>query len=240
MRILVLPTADGAARAVARFLARVLRDQPDSVLALPTGRTMIPVYGALAALHRRGQFSLARATTFNLDEFVGLPPGHPGSFRTFMRRHLFDGVDAMPRRIHFPDGTGRRPEAYEAAIARSGGLDVCLLGLGDNGHVGFNEPADHLASSTHLVRLQLATRKANAYLFDGRLSLVPKQAVSVGMATILNARTVILLATGRRKAQIVRRAFAGPITTRVPASLIQMHPNALVVLDAEAATRLPA
>jgi glucosamine-6-phosphate deaminase len=216
----------------------LLRAQPASVLGLPTGRTMIPVYQALVSFHRRGRVDFARATTFNLDEFVGASPGDEGSYRVFMRRYLFDAVNLSRRRTHFPGEQGSQPGSYDDLIVTAGGLDLCLVGIGMNGHLGFNEPAARLTPGTHRVRLMPATRRANAYLFGGRLREVPRLAHSMGIATILTARTIVLLATGAAKAPIVRRAIAGPVTTRVPASLIQTHPNALVVLDRAAAGEL--
>jgi len=238
MQIIVLPTGRSAALATAQFLARLLRAQPASVLGLPTGRTMIPVYQALVSFHRRGRADFAKVTTFNLDEFVDAGSDDEGSYRTFMRRHLFDAVNISRRRTHFPGEQGSRLTGYDDMISGAGGLDLCLVGIGMNGHLGFNEPAARLTPRTHRVRLMPATRRANAYLFDGRLREVPRLAHSMGIATILTARTVVLLATGATKAAIVRRAIGGPVTTRVPASLIQTHPNALVVLDRAAAREL--
>jgi glucosamine-6-phosphate deaminase len=235
MRIIVLPSGRSAALATAHFLARLLRAQPAAVLGLPTGRTMIPVYQALAGFHRRGRVDFAKATIFNLDEFVSAGSADEGSYRAFMRRYLFDAVNVSRRRTHFPGEQGPRADSYDAMISAAGGLDLCLVGIGVNGHLGFNEPAARLTPRTHRVRLLPATRRANAYLFDGQLRDVPRVAYSMGIGTILTARTIVLLATGRAKAPIVRRAIAGPVTTRVPASLLQTHPNALVVLDRAAA-----
>jgi glucosamine-6-phosphate deaminase len=181
-----------------------------------------------------------RASTFNLDEFVGLRPNHPGAYRTFMRRYLFDHVNLRREAAHFPASGPRGARAYERAIARAGGLDVCLVGIGANGHLGFNEPGASLEPWTHRVSLRSETRRANAYLFDGRWQDVPATAMSMGIATILQARTVLLIATGSDKRAIVRRALEGPITTRVPASLLQTHPHALAILDAAAARGLAA
>ena len=238
MRIVVFPSDRRAATGVAQFVARAVQAQPDLVLGLPTGRTMVPVYEELVRLHRRGRADLRRTTTFNLDEFIGLGPDHPGSYRTFMRSHLFDGVNIPPAARHFPRSTADGARRYDRQIADAGGLDLCILGIGTNGHLGFNEPALQLTPGTHRVRLTAASRRANAYLFSGRVSDVPRTAMSMGIRTILNARTVVLIATGSEKAAIVRRAIAGPVTTRVPASLIQTHPNSLVVLDRDAAARL--
>ena len=238
MQIIVLPTGRSAALAAAQFVARQLRQQPASVLGLPTGRTMIPVYKVLASFHRKGRFDLAKATTFNLDEFIDAESRGEGSYRGFMRRYLFDAVNVSVRRTHFPGEQGAGGASYDQMISTAGGLDLCLVGIGMNGHLGFNEPASRLMPRTHRVRLLPTTRRANAYLFKGRLREVPREAYSMGIATILTARTIVLLATGAAKASIVKRAIAGPVTTRVPASLIQTHPNALIVLDRAAARKL--
>ncbi len=239
MQVLVLPTRDTAALAVAGFLAQTLRRAPDIVMGLPTGRTMIPVYRALVRLHQSGLADFGAATTFNLDEFIGLRPGHPGSFRAYMHQHLFDHVNLRRRASSFPRSGRRSGSAYDRSIERAGGLDVCLVGIGRNGHVGFNEPASTLVAETHRVRLLPATLRANAFLFGDRPDHVPKFAMSMGIGTILRARAVVLLAMGKGKAEIVRAATAGPVTTRVPASLLQTHPNVVVVLDRDAASALP-
>jgi glucosamine-6-phosphate deaminase len=238
MHIVIFPSARRAATGVAQFVARALRAQPDLVLGLPTGRTMVPVYEELVRLHQRGRADFRRSTTFNLDEFIGLGPAHPGSYRMFMRRLLFDAVNIPPAARHFPRSTADGGRRYDRQIGRAGGLDLCVLGIGMNGHLGFNEPAPGLAPGTHRVRLTAASRRANAYLFSGQVSAVPRTAMSMGIGTIMNARALVLIATGSEKAAIVRRAIAGPVTTRIPASLIQTHPNALVVLDRDAAARL--
>ena len=237
MQVLVLPTRDTAALAVAGFLAQTLRRTPDVVLGLPTGRTMIPVYSALVRLHESGLADFSRANIFNLDEFIGLPPAHPGSFRAYMRQHLFDHVDLPRGATHFPRSARTKGSAYDRQIERAGGLDVCLVGIGRNGHGGFNEPASALTAETHRVKLKAATRRANAYLFGDRLEKVPKFAMSMGIGTILRSRAVVLLALGAGKTDIVRAATTGPVTARVPASLLQTHPNVVVVLDREAAGR---
>jgi len=241
MRVVIHPSADAASRGVADFLARTLGRAPASVLGLPTGRTPVPLYAELARLYRAGRVDFRRATTFNLDEFVGLGPRDRRSYHAFMQRHLFAHVNLAPARIEFLNGRARdwRREAarYERRLEAVGGLDLVILGIGQNGHIGFNEPAAALEARTHLATLRPATRRANAWLFDHARD-VPRRALSMGIGTILGARGVVLLATGRSKAAIVRRALAGPITTRVPASLLQLHPNVVVVLDRDAAGKL--
>jgi glucosamine-6-phosphate deaminase len=242
MLVRVFPTAERMAEQLAIDLVRTIRRVPGTVLGLPTGRTPIPLYRELVRIHRLGRVSFARATTFNLDEFVGVARRDPGSYHSFMRRHFFDYVDVRAERVHFLNGRAadldRECDRYERAIARCGGIDLQLLGLGANGHVGFNEPAPHLVARTHRTRLRAATRRANASLFGDRAAAVPAEALSMGMATILQARRIVLMATGAGKAACVERLVRGPLTTRLPASFLQLHPRAEVWLDADAASRL--
>ena len=239
MRVRIFSSADAVARALARHVAGALKTDPALVLGLPTGRTPVPLYRELARLHRAGRADFSRATTFNLDEFLGLRARDPRSYRAFMQRHLFDHVNVQPRRIHFLDGTARNVarecERYEAAIDRAGGIDLQLLGLGTNGHIGFNEPARALFARTHRTRLKLASRRANAPLFGNRLAAVPREALSVGMATILHTKRIVLLATGATKARCVERTIDGPLTPRLPASFLQLHKSAEAWLDRAAA-----
>jgi glucosamine-6-phosphate deaminase len=242
VRIRIFSTPGHLARALARDLAAALRRRPAMVLGLPTGRTPIPLYHELAAMYAAERVDFSRATSFNLDEFVGIPASDPRSYHAFMRTHLFSRVNF--RRTHVLNGMARDLDRecarYERAIARAGGIDVQLLGLGANGHIGFNEPAAALHARTHRTRLRPATRRANAYLFGGRPSAVPKAALSMGMATILHARRLVLMATGAAKASCVDRMINGPVTPTVPASFLQLHGGAEVWLDGAAATRLNA
>jgi glucosamine-6-phosphate deaminase len=235
-------TADGAARALADHISRCLADKPDLVLGLPTGRTPVPLYRQLVALFEAGRADYSGATTFNLDEIDGLAPGDPRSYRAFMHRHLFDCVNIARKSVHFLDGSAADLDAecrrYERAIVRAGGIDLLILGLGANGHIGFNEPAVSLAAVTHVTGLTEATRRANAGLFDRRASAVPRRALSMGMGTILRARRIVLLATGSSKASAVRRLVEGRITPRVPASFLQLHPATEVWLDGAAGLRV--
>jgi glucosamine-6-phosphate deaminase len=242
VKVRVFSSPDRAARALARLVADTLLRKPSLVLGLPTGRTPVPFYRELVALYRAGRVDFSRVTTFNLDEFVGVASTDPGSYRAFMDRHLFDHVNLRRARVHLLNGaaadTAVECRRYERLIRRAGGVDLQVLGLGANGHVGFNEPSEALHARTHRTRLRPATRRANAPLFAGRLARVPREALSMGMATILAADRVVLLATGAAKAACVKRMVEGAITTRVPASLLQLHANAEVWLDRAAATRL--
>jgi glucosamine-6-phosphate deaminase len=242
IRLSIHSDAASAAYDVAERLRSTVHASPSCVLGLPTGRTPIPVYAQLVAWVQAGVLSLEQVTTFNLDEFVGLSATDDGSFQAFMRHHLFDRIDRAPAPRHFLDGVAAdmtaEAERYERAIDAAGGLDVVVLGLGTNGHIGFNEPADRLPARTHVVGLTHETRHANADGFDGDVSRVPYHAITMGVGTMLAARRVVLIATGANKVDAVAALVEGPLTTRVPASLLQLHPNAVVIVDRAAAAGL--
>jgi glucosamine-6-phosphate deaminase len=241
-RISIFPDAHEVARRLAARVAGALAANPALVLGLPTGRTPLLLYEELVALSNAGAVDFSAATTFNLDEFVGIPASHPGSYRSFMQQHLFAHVGLSPVRINFLDGNAADLEAeacrYEAAIEAAGGIDLLILGIGTNGHIGFNEPSTGLAARTHRVTLRAETRRSNAPLFGNRPESVPAEALSMGMGTILRARSVVLLATGERKAACVEQVVNGPITTQLPASFLQLHPDVEIMLDEPAAMRL--
>ncbi len=242
MDIRIFPTPDDAARALAARIATALRQKPDLVLGLPTGKSPVAAYQELRRLHALGGADFSRAQTFNLDEFAGIDAAHPGSFRRFMEEHLFSAVNLQPSRSHFLNGAAPDMDAecerYEAEIEAAGGIDLQLLGIGANGHVGFNEPGDELTARTHRVRLHESTRRDNAVLFGGDLERVPREALSMGMGTILKAVTIVLIATGERKAACVHGMVRGALTTRLPASFLQTHRRVDVFLDQAAASRL--
>jgi glucosamine-6-phosphate deaminase len=243
MKLRVCDTVNEAARATAALVVDQLRNKPASVLGLPTGQTALPIYDALVSLHRAGRADFSQVHTVNLDEFVGLCSTDPGSFRGFMQQHLFRHINVPVDRVHFLAGdardTDRECARFDRLIASLGGIDLQLLGVGRNGHIGFNEPARDLQLRTHRVRLQPDTRRANAGPFGGRVSDVPREALSIGMATILQARSIVLVALGRSKAPAVASAFSGRISTNKPVSFLQLHPSVTVIVDREAATRLP-
>ena len=244
MKIAVFDTPQDVAQAAAARIAAALAAKPSLVLGLPAGRTPIATYAELRRRHAAGTADFSRVTSFNLDEFAGVAASHPGSFRAFMNTHLFDGVNLAPSRIQFLDGAAADLDAecarYEDAIAEAGGLDLQLLGIGANGHIGFNEPGEHLVAATHRVTLAESTRRDNAALFRGDPALVPREALSMGMGTILRAEAILLIATGERKAECVARAVRDGVTTRLPASFLQLHPRVELYLDRAAAVRLAA
>lgn len=241
MEIIIKATAAEAQEEAARIMARQVWTKPDSVLGLATGSTPIGVYSILASLHRESGLDFSRVKTFNLDEYVGLASDHPHSYREFMRQHLFSKINVAPANVHFPDGeTSDVPahcEAYEAAIRASGGIDLQLLGIGSDGHIGFNEPSSSLASRTRIKTLTPQTVKDNARFF-GAVDLVPRHVITMGVGTIMDARACLLLAFGEGKAGAVAGMAEGPITADLPASALQMHRVCKLIVDEAAASKL--
>ena len=244
MNLQICGAVSEAAAAAAGLIVKQLRRNPATVLGLPTGQTALPVYGALVRLHRAGRADFSQVHTVNLDEFIGLGPADPRSFRVFMEQHLFRHVNIPVEHVHFLAGdarnTGRECALYERLIAGLGGIDLQLLGVGRNGHIGFNEPSHDLQLRTHRVRLRMDTRRANAESFGGKVARVPREALSMGMATILQARSIVLVALGRLKAPAVASAFSGTISTDKPVSFLQLHPCVTVIADRAAAANLSA
>jgi len=242
LRITVFSDERALARQEAARISDALKAKPDLVLGLPTGRTPVRLYHEIGTLFSHGKIDFSRATTFNLDEFFGIPSSHEGSYRTFMEQHLFSRVNLASARINFLNGGAPDPEAecrrYEEAIAAAGGIDLQLLGIGTNGHIGFNEPARELASRTHRVTLKASTRRSNSALFGHDVARVPTEALSMGMATIFHARQIVLLATGKSKARCIERLVHGPLTPKLPASFLQLHRDLELVLDTAASENL--
>ncbi len=241
MEAIVQPTAAAAADLVARLIAHELRANPSLVLGLATGRTMEAVYQCLTRMHRDENLDFSLCRTFNLDEYVGLSGSDPHSYRHYMNQHLFLRVNIDVRNTHLPNGCAADLDAecvrYEQAIARAGGIDLQLLGIGRAGHLGFNEPLSALRSRTRVKALSPVTREQNALMFDS-LEHVPTRAITMGVGTILECRRCLLLATGAEKAAIVARAVEGPITSMVSATALQLHPRCTVVVDEDAAGNL--
>lgn len=212
----------------------VLTEKPEAVLGLATGSTPIGLYKCMIADYKAGAVSYKNMTSINLDEYVGLPVTHPESYRSFMNRNLFDHIDIKPENTHVPDGLAedlqKAADEYTAFTAAHP-IDVQILGIGANGHIGFNEPGTPFDSHTHVVTLKEGTRRDNARFFDNDISLVPTHAVTLGMQDIMNAKAVILLASGAGKADAVAKMIKGPVSTDCPASILQTHPNVLVVTD---------
>ena len=241
MEVIIKPDAEAVGKEAARIFQRQLAAQPASVLGLATGSTPLPLYAALVEMARAGAIDLSQVTTFNLDEYVGLPPDHPQSYRAFMDAHLFSKLERPPARIHIPDGAAhdlaRECLDYERAIRAAGGIDLQLLGVGTDGHIGFNEPSSSLGSRTRLKTLTPQTIADNARFF-GSENAVPRHVVTMGVGTIMEARHVVVLALGARKAKAVAAMVEGPITANLPASILQMHPRCALIVDEPAAEAL--
>ncbi|HEX5104748.1 MAG TPA: glucosamine-6-phosphate deaminase [Pirellulaceae bacterium] len=241
MRVIIEPDAEAASRRAARFVAELVRRKPDCVLGLATGSTPLATYRELIRLHKEDGLDFSRVTTFNLDEYVGLGPSHPQSFRYFMQQHLFDALNVDPKRTHVPDGRALDFEAharqYEQRIKDAGGIDLQILGLGSDGHIAFNEPGSSLGSRTRLKTLASETIRDNARYFGGE-DKVPRLAVTMGVGTILESRRCLLLAFGEHKAAAVRDTVEGPITAQVTASALQLHREVVGIFDELAVSRL--
>lgn len=241
MKVLILESAPKAEARAARIVADAVQANPRAVLGLATGGTMLPVYAELRRIHDAEKLSFAQVTTFNLDEYVGLAPDHPASYHSYMRQALFDHIDIDQRRTFLPRGDCADPneeaEAYEARIGKAGGIDLQLLGIGRNGHIGFNEPTSSLGSPTRIKTLTESTREANRPYFAAG-EATPKYALTMGIGSILAARKCLLVATGAAKAAAVASMIEGPVSAACPASALQLHARATVVLDEEAAGEL--
>ena len=237
--VVIVPDARAAGALVADAIARAIEARPDAVLGLATGSTPLPVYEALRG--RLAGTDLSRVRGFALDEYVGIDPAHPQSYRSVISREVVDPLGLDPARVHVPDGSPEGIEHagadYEAAIEAAGGVDLQILGIGTDGHIGFNEPGSSFASSTRVKTLTEQTRRDNARFFD-TIDDVPMHCITQGLGTILRARHLVLLAFGEGKAAAVAAAVEGPLSASAPGSAIQLHPHATVVLDEAAATDL--
>lgn len=238
----IFDTVDEVSHYTAQRLLDKIKALPSAVLGLATGSTMEPVYAQLIKCIQHAPLDLSRLTTFNLDEYIGLSAQHPQSYNYYMYQHLFNQLNIPAQNVHLPDGLTTDIEAtcqaYSQAISNRGGLDLQLLGIGTNGHIGFNEPKTCFNSRTHVVELSEQTRIDNGRFFSDQTE-VPTHAVTMGIQDILEAKEVILVATGKNKADIMAKLFNSPIDEELPASALKKHNNLTIVLDREAAALLP-
>ena len=238
MEILIRDTPEEGARVASRLVRKILSIRSNPVLGLATGGTPLRLYREMIRMYKAGELSFQDCTSFNLDEYVGLPPENERSYHHYMRTHLFDQVDMDPENIHLPNGcAGDLRQAcrdYEQKIKESGGIDLQVLGIGANGHIGFNEPTGSLASRTWVKILSEQTMRDNAVYFD-RPEDVPRHVVTMGIAAVMETRHCLLLANGAKKADAVRNMIEGPVSASCPASILQMHRRVTIVLDEEAA-----
>ena len=233
MEFHVFESAEKACRAAGIVLASRILEKPDCVLGLATGSTPIPAYETLVELYQNGLIDFSRVRSFNLDEYVGIDHENPLSYHAFMKENLFSKVNIKMENVHLPDGNMDGAD-YDAEIRREGGIDIQLLGIGRNGHIGFNEPGADFTYGTHIVSLTEDTIEANARFFESPQD-VPREAISMGIGSIMEAKRVILIATGAAKAEAVYKTVCGPVTPMVPASILQLHPCCMIFADAAAA-----
>ncbi len=242
MEVIIRPTKQAAIKLAAQLIAKSVRRKPHFVLGLATGATMEGVYDELARMHSAEKLDFSRCHTFNLDEYVGVPPESPFSYHEYMRKHLFSRVNIHPLCAHLPNGMAPDLAAecrhYEHLMREVGGVDLQLLGIGRDGHIGFNEPLSALRSRTREKALTPSTLAANVKFFGGDMDKMPRRAITMGVGTILEAHNCLMLVTGDSKADILARAVEGPITSMVTASALQLHPHCQVIVDEEAAANL--
>jgi glucosamine-6-phosphate deaminase len=235
--------ADELAETAAGIIRRQIERKPDSVLGLATGSTPEKTYRRLVSFHKEEGLDFSKLTTFNLDEYLGLPADHNQSYHWFMHHHLFNHVNVRPGSVHVPPGMPKDPDTagatYDEMIRDAGGIDLQLLGVGSDGHIAFNEPGSSLASRTRVKTLTEQTIRDNARLFfNGNEQEVPRFAITMGVASILDARELLLLASGEGKASVVKALVEGPVTSNITASALQLHPAATVLIDGAAASQL--
>lgn len=241
MKIYSATDYEGMSRKAADIVAARVILKSDCILGLATGSTPIGMYKHLVKRYQNGELDFSRVKTVNLDEYVGLAPTHEQSYRYFMQKNFFDHVNIDPKNTHVPNGIAKDSDEeccrYERIIDGLGGIDVQVLGLGHNGHIGFNEPNDVFEKDTHVVELQQSTIDANSRFFASRED-IPRRAITMGIRSIMLSRLILMLVSGEGKAEIVKEAFSGPVTPRVPASILQIHPNVILVGDEAALSRL--
>ena len=242
MEVIIEKNAESASQRAARIIARLMRTKPNAVLGLATGSTPLVLYEELVRMHREEELDFSSVWTFNLDEYIGLPEESSFSYRQFMDENLFSRVNLIAENTHIPDGNAgdvpRECARYEQAILDAGGIDIQVLGIGTDGHIGFNEPSSSFASRTRIKTLAKQTIKDNARFFGGDESLVPSHCITMGIGTIMDAGTILLLAFGEGKAVAVAKAVEGPVSAMVPASILQHHRSVKIIVDEPAASLL--
>lgn len=241
MEVIIRPTTEEAIDLTARLICDAVKAKPEAVLGLATGRTMENLYGNIVKRHEDGEVNFQSCSSFNLDEYVGIEPTNENSYRYYMNSLLFDKININKLNTHLPDGVAadleRAGAEYEDLILQKGGIDLQLLGIGNTGHIGFNEPLSSLMSRTRAKGLAPVTIAQNQTLFEDPADM-PTRAMTMGVGTILDARRIVLVATGKAKANILAKAVEGPITSMISASALQLHPNCIIICDEEAASEL--
>ena len=243
MLVMIKENYDDMSKEAAKQVAALVRKKPDCVIGFATGSTPLGLYKELIRMHKEEGLDFSKITTFNLDEYVGLPPEHPQSYHYFMWENLFNHINVNPSNVYIPMGMADDIDAfcewYENKIKEVGGIDLQILGIGANGHIAFNEPGSSLGSRTRIKTLTEKTRQDNARFFSS-MDEVPKYAITMGVGTIMEARRLLLLASGTSKAEAIRATVEGPIMAKYPATIVQLHRYATVIVDKDAASKLEA
>ncbi|ERM90862.1 glucosamine-6-phosphate deaminase [Caldanaerobacter subterraneus subsp. yonseiensis KB-1] len=242
MRVIITVDYDEMSKRAAEIVKQQIKEKPNSVLGLATGSTPLGMYKYLIEMYKKGEIDFSNVVTFNLDEYVGLSPDHPQSYHYFMYENFFNHVNIKKENIHIPNGVAEdleeECERYEKEIEKAGGIDLQILGIGVNGHIGFNEPDESIDTKTHVVTLTEDTINANKRFFKSA-DEVPRKAITMGLGSIMKARKIVLLASGKSKAKAIKETIKGKLTTKVPATVLALHPGVTIIIDKEAASLIP-
>lgn len=242
MRVIITVNYDEMSKKAAEIVKKQIKEKPNTVLGLATGSTPLVMYKHLIEMYKRGEIDFSNVITFNLDEYIGLSPDHPQSYHYFMFHNFFNHINIKKENVHIPNGIAEDLEEecrkYEEEIEKAGGIDLQILGIGINGHIGFNEPDESIETKTHVVTLTEKTINANKRFFKSAEE-VPRKAITMGLGSIMKAKKIVLLASGKNKAEAIKETIKGQLTTKVPATVLALHPDVTIIIDKEAASLIP-
>ncbi|WP_029688345.1 glucosamine-6-phosphate deaminase [Thermoanaerobacter sp. A7A] len=242
MKVIITVNYDEMSKKAAEIVKKQIKEKPNTVLGLATGSTPLGMYKHLIEMYKRGEIDFSNVITFNLDEYIGLSPDHPQSYHYFMFHNFFNHINIKKENVHIPNGIAEDLEEecrkYEEEIEKAGGIDLQILGIGVNGHIGFNEPEESIETKTHVVTLTEDTINANKRFFKSAEE-VPRKAITMGLGSIMKAKKIVLLASGKNKAEAIKETIKGQLTTKVPATVLALHPDVTIIIDKEAASLIP-
>ncbi|SHF23571.1 glucosamine-6-phosphate deaminase [Thermoanaerobacter uzonensis DSM 18761] len=242
MKVIITVNYDEMSKKAAEIVKKQIKEKPNTVLGLATGSTPLGMYKHLIEVYKRGEIDFSNVITFNLDEYIGLSPDHPQSYHYFMFHNFFNHINIKKENVHIPNGIAEDLEEecrkYDEEIEKAGGIDLQILGIGVNGHIGFNEPEESIETKTHVVTLTEDTINANKRFFKSAEE-VPRKAITMGLGSIMKAKKIVLLASGKNKAEAIKETIKGQLTTKVPATVLALHPDVTIIIDKEAASLIP-
>jgi len=242
MKVIITVNYEEMSKKAAEIVKKQIKEKPNTVLGLATGSTPLGMYKHLIEMYKRGEIDFSNVITFNLDEYIGLSPDHPQSYHYFMFHNFFNHINIKKENVHIPNGIAEDLEEecrkYEEEIEKAGGIDLQILGIGVNGHIGFNEPEESIETKTHVVTLTEDTINANKRFFKSAEE-VPRKAITMGLGSIMKAKKIVLLASGKNKAEAIKETIKGQLTTKVPATVLALHPDVIIIIDKEAASLIP-